>query len=269
MKATSSADMRPSAWSRTAWKALQRPAVIAGVFAYLIAASAIEYQFGGVLDRVLAVVGLRGLGFFLWLFFGLLVVLEWVRVRLREATADTVRALEVGLRLSETSTSPTAEEAELLRRIAREEHEHAAYVPHGGEATAQARCMREPAFLLGLLRQRAARLCDELDAYRETGSDVAAQLGLIGTLVGLTRALQSMTADLKDIGAVGGQALAALGGSQLGTVFSTTLVGAYIIVIILVFSSMLRLRIRSVARQIESTLKVGERGPGREGEVAS
>jgi len=245
----------PASLGRT-WK-------IAAVVAFVLLAVTVEVFFARERADLLATIGLKGMGVFLWVFVALWIGLEVARNLLKVEVEDVERA--AGL-LLDGGEVPGRDLVWL----------HCLYEDFRSRSRVCAlAAVSDPAALSGLLKERPGegirfvrmlldRLEDRVSTYGSLGVDLAAQLGLLGTVTGLVRALDSLSVGLKDIKQAGGEALAALGGSQLGTAFSTTQAACYCIIAVLLLAGFLRLRVRGAVRQLEHRLSWGHRHSAEE-----
>lgn len=213
---------------------------------YAACAVVVEVFFAGAKEQLLSAVGLRGMGFFLWLFGALVIGLELFRNRLQAMTDETEAVARAVFRGDRGRVAQ-----ENLFGVYLDERHHAPFLPGAGSAGELTKLLeRDPGLVHQVLSLRVARIEDRLSLYETRGKDIAAQLGLLGTVTGLVRALQSMAENAKDVSLVGGKALAALGGAQLGTAFSTTMAACYIVILVLILSGLLRMRTVRAARGI-------------------
>jgi hypothetical protein len=213
------------------------PVVAAAGFGLFVAVVVIsELFYAEEVERLVAQTGFRGLGRFLWVFIFLCLALETWRQRILAdilRTRDVMRAVASGELRSAILIDVYTEEqayAELLSRLP-------------SEMNGRVRCAWQ------MLAARCDRLADAVEEFERIGAGLAAQVGLMGTFLGLAAALNTIAAGLKNV-AGGGGVLQALADSGLATKFSASLAAAVVVAAVSVLAAGPREATRSLKRQL-------------------
>jgi len=206
----------------------------------------VEFMFRDARDALLGAVGLEGLGIFLWFFLGLAVTLGLIWRHIAELVGVALRAAEELVRYARTGQVDPH-----LRQVCDLEAFRAGLPLPSSVGHPQVRME----YLTQLLEAHIERLFKYVDSFRDIGILMAGQIGLLGTFIGLSRCFRHMVTTVKHLANAGSGAFAALAGSGLETVFSTTEAGVYVIIVVAGCSVMLWLRVHQVSRQFNLFLR--------------